>query len=57
MKTSSTGLAEVSRRLADFVPVLENIDRACLDDDLTSLEINVEVLDEQLGRGSLRRRG
>jgi hypothetical protein len=54
---SDERLAEVSRRLADFVPVLENIDRACLDDDLTSLEINVEVLDEQLGRGSLRRRG
>lgn len=55
--TSDERLAEVSRRLADFVPVLENIDRACLDDDLTALEVNVEVLDEQLGRGSLRRRG
>ncbi len=45
-------LAEVSRRLGGFVAVLENIDRACVDDDLTALEINVEVLDEQLGRRS-----
>ncbi len=50
-------LAEVSRRLGGFVPVLENIDRACVDDDLTALEINVDVLDEQLGRGSLNGRG
>lgn len=45
-------LAEVSRRLEGFVPALERIDRACVDDDLIALEINVEVLDEQLGRGN-----
>ena len=45
-------LAEVARKLAGFVPVLENIDRACVEDDLMALEINVEVLDEQLGRRS-----
>ena len=33
-----------------FVPVLEKIDKACLDNDLTALEINVEVLNEQLDR-------
>lgn len=43
-------LAEISRRLQGFVPVLERIDRACIDDDLMALEISVEVLDEQLGR-------
>jgi hypothetical protein len=43
-------LAEVSRRLRGFVPALERIDRACVDDDLLALEITVEVLDEQLGR-------
>ena len=32
------------------MPVLEKIDRACIEDDLMALEINVEVLDEQLGR-------
>ena len=44
-------LAEVSRRIRGFVPALEKIDRACVEDDLLALEISVEVLDEQLGRG------
>ena len=43
-------LAEVSRQFEDFVPVLEKIDQACLDNDLTALEINVEVLNDQLDR-------
>jgi hypothetical protein len=43
-------LAGISRRLAGFLPALERIDRACLEDDLMALEISVEVLDEQLGR-------
>lgn len=43
-------LAEVSRRLYGFLPVLERIDRACIENDLMELEISVEVLDEQLGR-------
>jgi hypothetical protein len=43
-------LAEIRRRLDGFVPVLERIDRACVDNDLMALEISVEVLDEQLGR-------
>ena len=30
--------------------MLEKIDRACLDNDITALEINVEVLNEQLDR-------
>ena len=43
-------LAEIRRRLEGFVPVLERIDRACVENDLMALEISVEVLDEQLGR-------
>ncbi|HET7410827.1 MAG TPA: hypothetical protein VFJ13_11570, partial [Paracoccaceae bacterium] len=43
-------LAEILRRLEGFVPVLERIDRACIENDLMALEISVEVLDEQLGR-------
>ncbi|MEM7746204.1 MAG: 5-bromo-4-chloroindolyl phosphate hydrolysis family protein [Pseudomonadota bacterium] len=43
-------LAEISRGFEAFVPALEKIDRACLENDLTELEINVEVLNEQLDR-------
>lgn len=43
-------LAGVARQLSGFLPVLENIDRACIENDLMALEINVEVLNEQLGR-------
>ena len=43
-------LAGIRERLDGFIPVLEQIERACLDHDLTALEISVEVLDEQLGR-------
>lgn len=43
-------LAAVRQRLEGFVPVLERIDRACIDNDLLALEVSVEVLDEQLGR-------
>lgn len=43
-------LGEVARRIEGFVPVLERLDQACIDNDLMALEISVEVLDEQLGR-------
>lgn len=43
-------LAAISSQIEEFVPVLERIDRACLDNDLMALEINVEVLNEQLNR-------
>lgn len=43
-------LADVSRQIEEFVPVLERIDQACLENDLTALEVNVEVLNEQLDR-------
>ena len=43
-------LAEISRRFEAYVPVLEKIDQACLDNDLTALEVNVEVLNDQLDR-------
>ncbi len=43
-------LAAISTQLEEFVPVLEKIDQACLDNDLMALEINVEVLNVQLNR-------
>lgn len=43
-------LAEISRRFEAFVPALEKIDQACLENDLTALEISVEVLGEQIDR-------
>ena len=43
-------LAAISTQLEEFVPVLEKIDQACVDNDLMALEINVEVLNEQLNR-------
>ena len=43
-------LAGIRQRLDGFIPVLEQIERACLNHDLMALEISVEVLDEQLGR-------
>ncbi len=43
-------LAEISRGFEGYVPALEKIDQACLDNDLTALEINVEVLNDQLDR-------
>lgn len=49
-RDQKTRLAAISTQLEEFVPVLEKIDRACLENDLTALEINVEVLNEQLNR-------
>ncbi|MEM7057048.1 MAG: hypothetical protein AAF557_05620 [Pseudomonadota bacterium] len=43
-------LGQISQHMTEFIPVLERIDQACLDNDLTTLEINVEVLNEQLNR-------
>ena len=43
-------LTAISTQLEGFVPVLEKIDRACLENDLMALEINVEVLNDQLNR-------
>ncbi|MEM6661326.1 MAG: hypothetical protein AAF666_04020 [Pseudomonadota bacterium] len=43
-------LAEISRQLEGFVPVLEKIDKACIENDLIALEVNIEVLNEQLDR-------
>lgn len=43
-------LADISHQLEGFVPALEKIDRACLDNDLTALEVNVEVLGDQIDR-------
>lgn len=43
-------LADVSNQLESFVPALEKIDRACVENDLTALEVNVEVLGDQIDR-------
>jgi len=43
-------LAAISKQLEDYVPALERIDRACLDNDMTALEISIDVLNEQLDR-------
>lgn len=43
-------LDDISARLEAFVPALERIDRACLENDLDALEISVEVLNDQLDR-------
>lgn len=48
-------LSDVSRQMQAFVPVLEKIDRACVENDVMALEINVEVLNEQLDRDRDRR--
>jgi len=43
-------LGEVRERIEGFVPALEKIDQACLENDFMALEVQVEVLDEQLQR-------
>lgn len=43
-------LAGLAERIHGYVPVLEKVDQACLDNDLTALEVQVEVLSEQLAR-------
>lgn len=51
-----TGGAEAERlddirgRIEGFVPVLERIDKACVENDLTALDIETEVLSQQLRR-------
>lgn len=41
---------EIAAELRDFVPALEKVDRACLENDLDALQISVEVLNDQLDR-------
>jgi len=43
-------LADVSAQIESFVPALEKIDQACIDNDMMALEVSVEVLNEQLDR-------
>lgn len=43
-------LRDISRELEGFVPILEKIDRGCLENDLDALEINIEVLGDQVRR-------
>jgi 5-bromo-4-chloroindolyl phosphate hydrolysis protein len=43
-------LADISKQLESFVPALEKIDQACIDNDVMALEISVEVLNDQLDR-------
>jgi hypothetical protein len=41
-------LAAVGGRVRGFVPALERIERACVENDMTALEVEVEVLGEQI---------
>ncbi|SEB03963.1 5-bromo-4-chloroindolyl phosphate hydrolysis family protein [Rubrimonas cliftonensis] len=41
-------LAVVGGRVRGFVPALERIERACVENDMTALEVEVEVLGEQI---------
>lgn len=43
-------LREISAEIAAFVPALEGIDRACLQNDLDALQVSVEVLNHQMDR-------
>ncbi|MEO1471595.1 MAG: 5-bromo-4-chloroindolyl phosphate hydrolysis family protein [Pseudomonadota bacterium] len=43
-------LEALSERIEGFVPVLERIDQACLENDFIALEVEVEVLGDQLAR-------
>jgi hypothetical protein len=46
----SARLAELGQRIKDFGPVVRKIDKACLDNDLESLEAEVEALGFQVKR-------
>lgn len=43
-------LHKVLSQMETFIPALERIDRACVENDLDQLEISVEVMAEQLDR-------
>lgn len=43
-------LAAVLANMEEILPSLQRIDRACLENDLSALEISVEILAEQAGR-------
>ncbi len=47
----SARLAEIGGRIKGFLPVIEKIDRACLENDFAALEVEVDVLGMQLDRG------
>lgn len=43
-------LAQILKGLEAFLPALDRIDKACLENDLDALEISVEVMAEQIDR-------
>ena len=43
-------LSDLSKRIHGFAPVLDRIERACLENDFMRLEVEAEVLSEQLAR-------
>ena len=45
---SETRLAQLSKRIHGFKPVLEKIETACLENDFMQLEVETEVLSDQL---------
>ena len=44
-------LQPLAQQISGFVPVLEKIDTACLENDFLSLEVQVDALAEQMKRG------
>ena len=45
-------LDQILAQMETFLPALERIDRACLENDLDALEISVEVMSEQIDKSS-----
>lgn len=45
-----TRMDEIAAELRSFLPALERVDQACLENDLDALQISVEVLNDQLDR-------
>lgn len=43
-------LHKVLTQMEAFIPALQRIDRACVENDLSALEISVEVMAEQVGK-------
>ena len=43
-------LQDISAEIENFIPALERVDRACLENDFDNLEIDIDILNDQLKR-------
>ncbi|MEL7154040.1 MAG: hypothetical protein AAFN51_09690, partial [Pseudomonadota bacterium] len=43
-------LDQILAQMETFLPALESIDKACLENDLDALEVSVEVMSEQIDK-------